>query len=89
MKRKVGNKWGISDQLVYLLNKQTTTIMVLVNYFSSYRRHLKFMYDAIDNKWMDIKYVITLVTMTYHRAQHVYTFTSVDAKALHEFVSSK
>lgn len=60
-----------------------------MNYFSSYKRHLKFTYDATNNKWMDIDYVITLVTMAYHRAQHVYTFTSVDAKDLHEFVSSK
>jgi hypothetical protein len=54
MKRKVGNKWGISHQPVELLNKLTTTIVVLMNYFSSYRKHLKFKYDAIDRKWMDI-----------------------------------
>jgi hypothetical protein len=89
MKRKVGNKWGISHQPIDLLNKITTTIMVLMNYFFSYRRHLKFKCDAINSKWIDINSVITLITMTYHKVQHVYTFISVDVKALDEFVSSK
>jgi hypothetical protein len=89
MKRKVGNKWGISHQPIDLLNKLATTIILLMNHFSNYRRHLKFKYDVTDSKWIDINSIITLVTMTYHRAQHVYNFTIVDVKTLDEFVSSK
>jgi hypothetical protein len=41
--------------------------MVLMNYFSKSKGHLKFKYDVTDNKWIDINLIIILVTMTYDK----------------------
>jgi hypothetical protein len=63
--------------------------MALMNYFFKFKGHLKFKYDVTNNKWIDIKFIIILVTMTYNKAWNVYTFASADVDALYEFVSSK
>ncbi len=60
-----------------------------MNYFFKLKGHLKFTYDVPNSKWIDINFIIILVTMTYNKALNVYTFTSADVEALDEFVSSK
>lgn len=89
MRKKVVNRWGISRQPTDLLNKPTTTTMVLLNYFSKFRGHLKFKYDVTDSKWIDIDSIISSVTLTFDRTQNVYTLNDVDAQALNDFVSTK
>lgn len=96
IRRKVGNRWGISRTAVDLTNKPTATrrgadpqIMVLLNWFSKTNGQLKFKYDSTDSKWIDIKSIITSVTMSFDRAQNVYTLDRSDFEALNEFVSSK
>ena len=63
--------------------------MVLLNWFSKTNGQLKFKYDSTDSKWIDIKSIITSVTMSFDRAQNVYTLDRSDFEALNEFVSSK
>jgi hypothetical protein len=46
---------------------QPLYIMTLMNYFLKFRGHLKFKYNVTDNKWIDINFIIILVTMTYNR----------------------
>jgi hypothetical protein len=67
MKMNVGSRWEIFRYLIDLLNKPSNIVMVLMNCFSMYRGHTKFKYDVIDNKWIDIDSIITLVTMTYNK----------------------
>jgi hypothetical protein len=67
VQKKVGSRRGISHYPIDLLNKPSTTIMVLMNCFSKYRGHMKFKYDVIDNKWTYIDYIITSITMTFNK----------------------
>jgi hypothetical protein len=58
-----------------------------MNYFSKFRKHLKFKYDVTDSKWIDINSIIILVTMTYDKVKNVYTL-NVNVEILDGFVSN-
>ncbi len=62
--------------------------MVLMNYFSKFRGHLKFKYYVINSKWIDINSIIILITMTYDKIQNVYTLNNVNVEILDGFVSN-
>ncbi len=62
--------------------------MVLMNYFSKSRGHLKFKYVVTDNKWIDINFIIIFITMTYDKTQNVYILSNVNVKVLDGFVSN-
>jgi hypothetical protein len=69
--KKVGTKWGIFHQLVDLINKLTTTIMVLLNYFPKSRRRFKFKYVATNKIRIDVDSIISLVIMTFDKFQKI------------------
>jgi hypothetical protein len=46
--------------------------MLLLNYFSKYKRHFKFKY-VTNNKSIDIDTITSLMNMIFDRFQNVYT----------------
>jgi hypothetical protein len=67
--KNVGTKWGIFHQLVDLINKLTTTIMVFLNYFPKSRRDFKFKYVATNNIRIETNSIINLFIMTFDKFQ--------------------
>ena len=89
--RKVGSKWGISQQHVKLSNKTSSNgrkigssciIMVLLYSTSRGKGSLKYKYDALDSKWIDINSTVSTVTMTYQPSSKLYASDSNDDECL-------
>jgi hypothetical protein len=96
MRRKVGSRWGISQQPIDLLNRSggtsnshgNTQIQVLLNWFSKARVNLKFKYDVSDSQWIDVDSIISTVTLSYYSVLAIYTLDQNDANSLNLFVQS-
>jgi hypothetical protein len=80
IKKKVGNRWGLSKQPINLMNKSNVavkiiiggpTIMVLLNWFSKSHGNINFTYDVIDIDWVDFDSIIPTLTMNYEK-EYIY-----------------
>jgi len=55
-----------------------------------FRKHLNhniFKYNHTDSKWIDVDYVISTVTMSYHSTNEVCTLNRNDSEQLSKFVT--
>ena len=57
-------------------------IMVLLYWFSKARGSLKYKYDALNSKWIDVDSIISTVTMTYQPSSKLYALDSNDVECL-------
>ncbi len=62
--------------------------MVLLDQFSK-SHGKKIYYDVIDNNWVDVDSIISIVTMNYEKEKKNYQFDYIDATSLDEFVTNK
>ena len=49
-------------------------------------RHLKFLRDQLNSKWVDANSIMSNVTMDYDLVRKIYLLDPIDAKSLDEFV---
>jgi hypothetical protein len=61
-------------------------VMVLLNWFLKVSSHLKFKYNALDSKWIDLDNAISTVTMTLDAKKTTYIWDEIDAHSLDKFV---
>jgi hypothetical protein len=76
IRKKVGNRWGLSKQPINLTNKYNVAvkfiiggpiIMVLLNWFSKSHGNIKFTYDVTNINWVDFCSIISIGTMNYEK----------------------
>jgi hypothetical protein len=63
--------------------------MVLLNWTCKSHGNLKFKYDVIRTNWVDVDYIIFIVTMNYEKEKDIYWLDCIDAFFLNEFVTNE
>ena len=61
----------------------------MLQYYKEHHDHNKFTYDHTDSTWIDVDYVISTVTMSYHSTNEVYILDTNDSKELSKFVTER
>jgi hypothetical protein len=62
---------------------------VLLNQFSKSHGNFKFKYDVIDTNWVDVYFIIHIITINYEKEKNMYWLNCVDASSLNEFMTNK
>ena len=96
VRKKVGNRWGISRAPINLQNRMVTKksasgpiVKVRLNWFSKTTSSLRFKYNHSKCKWVDVDSIILTIMLSYNPAQRMYVLDEVDFHSLIEFVDSK
>jgi hypothetical protein len=66
-----------------LWNPNNSHIEVMLQYYRKYPCRNKFKYDHTYSKWIDVDYVISIITMSYNSTNEVYTLDKNDSRGVH------
>jgi hypothetical protein len=95
MRHKLGNKWDPIQQSIDLMNRMVTwksamgpTIEGRMYWFSGTASQLKFKYDHVNCKWIDIDSIISTVSLAYSSTTKFYTLYADDFASFNEFVEN-
>ena len=68
-------------------NPNNSHIEVMLQYYQKHLGHNNFKYDHTNSKWIDVDYVISIITMSYNSTNEVYTLDRNDSEQLSKFVT--